>query len=85
MAQDLKFEDEVHVADIRGSDQCDYLDDDGDGLLYWCPGTDKCCLHPASNVPARDGDWFCCDPSYLPVICVSDEGTCGNFQTIDIM
>merc|ERR1719297_682894 len=63
---------EAVLADVRGPDDCDQY---GDGILYWCPGTDTCCTHPASNNPPTDGDWFCCDADDYPVICASDPDT----------
>ena len=62
---------EAVLADVRGPDDCDQY---GDGILYWCPGTDKCCTHQASN--GNDGDWFCCDADDYPVICASTAATC---------
>ena len=63
---------EAVVANVQYDGQCD--DQYGDGILYWCPGTDKCCTHQASN--GNDGDWFCCDADDYPVICASTAATC---------
>ena len=62
---------EAVMADVRGSSDCDEY---GDGILYWCPQTDTCCTHPASN--GNDGDWVCCDADDYPVICGSTAAMC---------
>ena len=67
---------EAVVADVR--DQCD-------SILYWCPPTDSCCLHPAGNNPGVDGDWFCCQPDANPTICASTADACYMwFNTLSI-
>ena len=63
MARNPQFEGEVVLDNFRGPSKCDKY---GDGVLYWCPDTDKCCTHLATN--GNDGNWFCCDLSSVPLL-----------------